>query len=120
MNELSWPLATEVSKLDLTPKVWQQITKDFTLEAIDFDVKAELTPTNLDHIYQLLYPIIKRLIEHDFSAISQLLYRMAISEERVAKHIALSPDDSAHAITYLMVCRECEKVLLRTQFSQGS
>lgn len=119
MNALSWPLASEVTKLNLIPKVWQQIEKDFALEAIDFNVEAEVNSSNLDHIYQLLYPIIKELIEHNFAAISQLLYRMAISEERVAKYIALSPDDSAHAITYVMVLRECEKVLLRTQFSQG-
>jgi hypothetical protein len=118
MTALSWPQSVnQVMQIGLIDKVWAQLQKDFALEAIPFDELEGFEPVNLEQIYHALYPIVKKHIQQNFSVITQLLYRMSISEERVTKHLALWPDDAAHAITYLMVCREAEKVILRQNFS---
>lgn len=119
MNALEWPkVVQQVAVPNFYKLVWQQVCKDFRLEAIEIGLSADENPLSLDEIYRLLYPKVKQLIEQHFTLVSQLLYRMAISEERISNQLDLSPNDSAHAITYTMVCREAEKVLWRTQLSK--
>lgn len=99
---------------DLISLVWAQVQKDFSMEALDLTVAQVAT---LDDVYRILYPEITKHIQYDFNAVMRLLYRIDISELKVQKQMDLMPDDTAAAISSLIVKREIQKVVLRKQFS---
>ncbi len=99
---------------DLTDQVWRQVQKDFSLEAMEISDSEVAT---LDEIYTNVYPEVMNFIKFDFNALMRLLYRIDISESSVKKQMDLMPDDTAQAISNLIVKREIQKVVLRKQFS---
>ena len=99
---------------DLTERVWAQAQKDFAMEALDLENRHV---TTLDEIYAIIYPEITRYIQQDFNAIMRLLYRIDISELKVKKQMDLMPDDTAAALSTLILKREIQKVVLRKQYS---
>lgn len=100
---------------DLVAVTWKQIQKDFAMEAIGLK-DAEITALN--DIYEALYPHVTQLIQFDFNGVMRLLYRIDISEQKVKRQMDLIPDDTARAISILIVKREIQKVVLRKQYSQ--
>tara|TARA_R110002050_G_scaffold149463_1_gene276060 strand:+ start:107340 stop:107702 length:363 start_codon:yes stop_codon:yes gene_type:complete len=119
MKALQWQKSNQelvVKYPDLTQKVWAQVIKDFSLEAMEIN---EIEVTTLDEIYNQVYPEVTRFIKFDFNALMRLLYRIDISELAVKKQMDLMPDDTAQAISSLIVKREIQKVVLRKQFSAG-
>lgn len=118
MNSLEWQKDNKEvihTYPDLVGLVWSQLHKDFSLEAIDFPEREVVT---LDDVFTATYPVINQLIKNDFSSLMRVLYRIDISEKAVQKQMALMPDDTANAISTLMVKREIQKVVLRKQFSE--
>lgn len=120
MNELNWQnnnheVLTQYP--DLVSLVWAQIQKDFSLEAM---VISEGQVSSLDEIFEQVYPEVAKFIKYDFNALMRLLYRIDINELSVKKQMDLMPDDTANAISTLIVKREIQKVVLRKQFSEGS
>ena len=99
---------------NLVELVWQQIHKDFALEALTI---TEIEVVTLDDIYKQVYPEVSRLIKYDFNALMRLLYRIDISENAVRNQMALMPDDTPNAVSTLIVKREIKKIVLRKQFS---
>ena len=99
---------------DLVPLVWAQVQKDFAMEALELKPVEVAT---LDQIYAVIYPEVVKHIQYDFNAIMRLLYRIDISENKVKKQMDLMPDDTAAAISTLIVKREIQKVVLRKQYS---
>lgn len=99
---------------DLIDLVWVQVQKDFSMEALDLEPAQIAT---LDAIYDIIYLEITKYIQQDFNAVMRLLYRIDISENKVQKQMALMPDDTAAALSTLIVKREIQKVVLRKQFS---
>ena len=100
---------------DLVDSVWVQLHKDFSLEAMEI---TESKVNTLDDVFAATYPVIERLIKNDFNSLMRLLYRIDISESSVRKQMDLMPDDTANAISTLIVKREIQKVVLRKQFSE--
>ena len=90
-----------------------QIEKDFMLEGLAFQADENATFAT---IYNQLYPLVKQFIETQFTTLTRLLYRIDISENKVANHMQKEPD-SAKAISQLILKREIEKVILKKQYS---
>ena len=108
---------TIVKYPDLISLVWAQVQKDFATEALD--IRSDKVDT-LDAIYRVIYPEITKHIQFDFNAVMRLLYRIDISEGKVKRQMDLTPDDTAKAISTLIINREIQKVVLRKQFcSEG-
>ena len=99
---------------DLTQLVWLQVQKDFSMEAMEISNSKVST---LDEIYNHVYPQVESFIKHDFNSLMRLLYRIDISENAVKKQMDLMPDDTAQALSTLIVKREIQKVVLRKQYS---
>ncbi len=117
MNELSWIQENQkwiIQYPDFLDLVRQQIQKDFGLEGfqLEFDV-----PDDLGNIYVKLHDRITQFVQQDFNGLMRLLYRIDISETKVQKQMDLIPDDTARAISELIIKREIQKVILRKQFS---
>lgn len=100
----------------LVLSVWQQIQKDFSLESLPIH---DTLVSTLDDIFNEVYPQVDHFIKHDFNALMRLLYRIDVSENSVKKQMDIMPDDTALAISTLIVKREIQKVVLRKQFSEG-
>jgi hypothetical protein len=117
MGALEWQNSNHelvVKYPDLIEQVWAQVLKDFSLEAMDI---TESEVATLDDIYHNVYPEVLRFIKFDFNSLMRLLYRIDISEFSVKKQMDLMPNDTAEAISTLIVKREIQKVVLRKQFS---
>lgn len=117
MNEILWQSNNQEALAqipNLVELVWQQVNKDFGLEALTLPAFNVQT---LDDIYYQVYPEVSRFIAYDFNAMMRLLYRIDISELKVKKQMALMPDDTPKAITTLIVQREIQKIVLRKQYS---
>lgn len=117
MSELSWIQENQkwiIQYPDFLDLVREQIKKDFLLGG--FEIEFDSTG-DLQGIYFKLYDQITRFVQHDFNALIRLLYRIDISESRVQKQMDLIPDDTARAISELIINREIQKVILRRQFS---
>jgi hypothetical protein len=117
MKALQWQESNQEVILkypDLTELVWLQVQKDFSLEAMAI---SDTKVSTLDEIYALVYPQVENFIKYDFNSLMRLLYRIDISENSVKKQMDLMPEDTAQAISTLIVKREIQKVVLRKQFS---
>jgi len=117
MGTVQWQESNQelvVKYPDLTEQVWAQVLKDFSLEAMEIN---ESKVSTLDDIYRNVYPEVSRFIKYDFNSLMRLLYRIDISELSVKKQMDLMPNDTAEAISTLIVKREIQKVVLRKQFS---
>lgn len=99
---------------DLIELVWQQLQKDFSLEALPF---KDIQVFTLDDVFNAVYPQVEQYIKLDFNSLMRLLYRIDVSEKSVQKQMDITPDDTALAISTLIVKREIQKVVLRKQFS---
>lgn len=62
---------------------------------------------------------INRLIQTDFTALVNILYRLDVSEARLKEVLAQQPGaDAGELIAVLMVERQLEKIRTRNQFKQ--
>jgi hypothetical protein len=117
MNNFSWVDENQkwiTQYPDFIQLVGKQIHKDFSLEGlnIEYDVFDDL-----NRMYQKVYVQVTHFVQNDFNALMRLLYRIDISEEKVQRQMDLIPDDTARAISELILKREIQKVVLRKQFS---
>lgn len=116
MADIVWDNSTlevQAKYPDLVNLVWQQIHKDFNLEALEF---YDCNVSSLEDIYYALYPEITHLIKSNTSGLMRLLYRIDVSEKSVQKQMDLMPYDTGQAITILIVQREIKKIILRKQY----
>jgi len=117
VNELFWQNTNkEIIQQypDIVELVWQQVLKDFSMEALPIEDTPIVT---LDDVFNAVYPHVTHYIKNDFSSLMRLLYRIDISEKSVQRQMDLMPDDTALAISTLIVKREIQKVVLRKQYS---
>ena len=76
----------------------------------------DLTDRKQENFMQKLSEAINYLIQHDFSRLVQILYRVDISESKLKEMLALNPGrDAGLIIAELVVEREREKILSRLQ-----
>lgn len=99
---------------DFVLLVGQQIHKDFSLEGLEI---VHDQTDDLHTMYQRVYAQVTHFVQSDFNALMRLLYRIDISEGKVQRQMDLIPDDTARAISELILKREMQKVVLRKQFS---
>lgn len=117
MSALSWMDENQkwiAEYPDFLSLVQKQIQKDFGLEGFPIELDSS---ENLESTYFKLYAQITGLVQQDFNGLMRLLYRIDISEIKVQRQMDLIPDDTARAISELIIKREIQKVILRKQFS---
>lgn len=82
--------------------------------------KQLLPQSSFQQFVELLAQYIHQLINHDFSRLVQLLYRMDISEKKLKQTLATSQTDAGLLIANMMIERELQKIQSRKQFKNHS
>ena len=96
-----------------------QIEKDFGV----FNLRlATASPDGspYERLRQVVIPQVRHLLEHDYGALLSLLYRIDVSERKIAAASALEPKKALPEIfTELIIEREWQKVCYRQQYGGG-
>jgi hypothetical protein len=105
-----------MDRQDWVEATWMQAQKSLNLEtgeSIDWgEDPVEALRNYLKQ--QVLY-----LLNHDFQALIQALYRMDIREDRVREILEMAPtDEIAQRLAEEILCSEKQKVLTRRQYRE--
>jgi hypothetical protein len=96
----------------------EQEIQEIILQKVD-DKHLSLQPS-IQLFIEALAAYIHQLINHDFSRLVQLLYRMDISEKKLKQTLATSQSDAGLLIANMMIERELQKIQSRKQFKNHS
>ncbi|MEM9022638.1 MAG: hypothetical protein AAGB22_02775 [Bacteroidota bacterium] len=101
---------------DFTRSVARQITRDFQLAGLDIEVMAGEVPA-VDRVRVQVEQAVAHLMETDHHALLNMLYRIDVSESRLAAAIGLeSLGEATPTIAGLIMERASQKVTLRQSF----
>ena len=91
-------------------------------ETLTLAIRAfDLDPVMNGEMYQQLLHEISRLIEKDFQALVNILYRMDVSEEKIRLGLQQFPArDAAELIAELILERQAEKIRTRHLFNRDA
>ena len=93
----------------------QLIQKDLSLP--DSDINQSIAP-KMDELHEYLTRAISELLNSDFNRLLNALYRIDVSEKKVAEVISSeSPGDIAPRLATLIIERELQKVITRKKYS---
>lgn len=98
-----------------------QNMSNFTRALIKISVDLDLSFDNSgDQLEQLSF-YLNELINRDFNAVVQILYRMDVSEAKVREKLAnpLPSETAGSILAHLLIQREMEKMKWREQFKNG-
>jgi hypothetical protein len=99
-------------KNSLFEKLVLQIAKDFSMCGYNLELEPNITPNEL---VNTIYETIEKSIQNKISLdIRSLLYRIDVSE----KQILHTNTNSVTDIVVLILKREIQKIILKSQFSQ--
>jgi hypothetical protein len=74
----------------------------------------------VDRVREKLIPLINDLINHDFNALVQLLYRIDVNEKKLKAILKENPEqDAASIIADQIINRQLQKIATRKQFDQS-
>jgi hypothetical protein len=82
-------------------------------------VELSLSPKseNLDSLREKLIPLINQLINENFEALVQLLYRIDVNEKKIRIYLQeKSNEDSAKVLADLIIERQLQKVESRRKY----
>ncbi len=96
----------------------EQEIQEIILQKVD-DRQLSLQPS-IQLFIESLAAYIHQLINHDFSKLVQLLYRMDISEKKLKQTLATSQTDAGVLIAKMMIERELQKIQSRREFKKRS
>ena len=85
------------------------------------DVTSSIQSASLDKIRLKLISLINELINKDFDAVVQLLYRIDVSEKKIRSVLDQNTEtDSASILADLIIERQLQKIESRKHFSNRS
>ncbi|MEW6467501.1 MAG: hypothetical protein AB1458_01175 [Bacteroidota bacterium] len=109
-------LAPYLLREDLIRQTAEQVKKDFGLHGLSIRLSGN-AETAYQELYAQVEPYIARLLGSEYEKLLQLLYRIDVSEKRIADALSESANVSA-AITRLIIFRELQKVVIRSCYSK--
>ncbi len=111
--ESSEVLFLEARKLDLYPKLLEQLNKDFSLANEPVDFPKSTSPEEL--IVQLKEKI-GRMLHHRFAEYLNLLYIIDVPEKDIKNLDGADLEILSQNVTFLILRREWQKVWFRNHF----
>ncbi len=110
-------LNQQLMKEDLFTLFKTQLQKDFEVSGIPTDFIKEL-PSNFGLLRTELIVQLKPVLKNTYSSLSNLLYRVDISESQVKKYEQTNPElNFEEQIAELIIKRILQKVILKKRFS---
>ena len=111
-NKNALQLLNQIQKDDLLEKLIQQINKDVQLVGIDFNLDENSTPQN---IVNKLQALLIDLINYNFTAYVNLLYRINIPENQVVELQGLDMATLSKSVTIIILKKEWQKVWFKNK-----
>jgi len=102
-----------IQKNGLYQDLLRQIEKDFELSGVSISIKENMI---VEELLPILYEQIRHLVETNFSAYLQLLYRVDVSEQNMQSDAVQHIDEFSKKATFLILNREWEKVYYRANY----
>lgn len=94
--------------------------KSISLPDKIFEITDSLQPNSLNGIREKLLVLISELINNDFQALIQLLYRIDINEKKIRIYLdKKAGEDAASVLADLIIERQLQKIESRKRFSSG-
>ncbi|MCO6357823.1 hypothetical protein [Roseivirga pacifica] len=90
--------------------------KDFGLDVSYLDL-ANQPDFSYDQAYLKIMRVVEDLMERDFNALINVLYRIDVSEQKLKAALAITNDNPAAIITKMILERELQKVATRKKYS---
>lgn len=90
-----------------------------TIEAV-LDIRTEEELRN-EQLFNQLANELNHLIQHDFSKLITILYRIDVNESKLRELLRANPDkDSGRIIAALLLERQMQKIRLKKEFNQNN
>jgi hypothetical protein len=93
--------------------------KDSSISLLDkiVEVTNSLQPDSLNEIREKLILLINELINKDFQALLQLLYRIDVNEKKIRLYLnEKTNEDSANVLANMIIERQLQKIETRKKF----
>ena len=102
-----------MEEIVLAEKSVELIRKDFDLP------ESQLTAENpWGQLFDQLKPIVKGMLDVDFSQLLNTLYRIDVPENQVKEILEMAdPSELSDEITRAIIARQKQKVILRSKYS---
>lgn len=96
----------------------KQIQKDLLQFSLSLPDDGNLS-VGYDYLRQALYPLVQYLMDKQLHKMAQLIYRIDLPENEVARYLDIQFEgDACGEICRLIIGRELQKVLIRRAFSE--
>jgi hypothetical protein len=105
-------LIDQIQKEKLLKNLIRQINKDAGLVGIEFDILENSTAQN---VVTGLQNLLVDLIRNNFSAYSNFLYRIDVSEDQILELQDLEINILSEKVTILILQKECQKVYFKNR-----
>lgn len=94
---------------------------EFTKALSKISVDLELSNESSTDQFEQLSAYLNELINQDFNAVVQILYRMDVSEEKLRQKLAnpLPYETAGSILAHLLIQREMEKMKWRERYKNG-
>jgi len=112
LQEFSLKKLQEIENKELLIKLILQIKKDAQMVSVDFNLNEESSSIKLVNYLQVF---LTNLIQNDFKAYLNLLYRVDISEKELLKLQGLEINILVKNIAILILKKEWQKVWFRSK-----
>lgn len=96
--------------------VLQQTNKDFALQGIQLNAD----PTNSISFLTEVKQVLDELIRNNVSLLYNILYRIDISEQRIAIALSENKEETSFVFLKLILERELNKVIMKEKWSKSS
>ena len=110
----SLDILTNVSETNLYEELILQLNKDFSLVGLDYTFSKDQSPVQLK---ENLIVIVENLIKTDFNSYLNLLYRIDISEKKIASSNTNNITEYFEKVSFEILKRIWKKVWFRKQFT---
>ena len=119
MNLLSLnDLTPYYNDLEMIKQTADQVVKDFEWFNIPLHFSGEASKA-YEELFEQILPEIERLMENNYQRLLDLLYRIDVSEKKVAAEVNnCSAKELANVLTDLILKRELQKVVTRNYFKK--
>ena len=108
----SLTLLDTIVRENLLPQMIAQINKDAALSGLDLEMDQDLDPSQIVHF---MAEKLRRLMQRDFDAYLNFLYRVDIPEKRMLIHEGQEMDELVEQATLQVLIREWEKVWFKNK-----
>lgn len=106
-------LIAEANRVNLYPKLIQQLNKDLRFANVNLEFDVDILPTSLK---LMLHETIYKLIQERFMDYLNLLYIVDVSEEKVRQLDGIETLQLSVDVTFLILKREWQKVSYKKNF----